>query len=188
MNGKFFWLVLLVIFAIVGHLAYVLFVPGYKMEQKMALVETAVTRPGFQVIDGDANRNLFPGDDPALVNAVCAFDMKLHTVKITTPIISGYWSLSVYSQKGDSYYSINDRQTLGASLQISIHAHSDDSEADLAEITSQLEQNKVKLTAASPEGWVVLRMLASNAASRGLVRKRAATLFKCEKSAISDVQ
>lgn len=183
MSGKFFWFIMLVTFAIVGHLGYVLFVPEYKMGQKMELAAGAGGDGAFRVVPEDKFRELFPGDDPSLVNAICAFDIRQHSMKIVTATGLGYWSLSVYSQKGDSYYSINDRQAQTSSLQITIEQPRDSSDSELAGNNLQLEQNKVTLQAVSPKGWVVLRLLANSFATRALAKEHAA-LFKCKKTAL----
>lgn len=184
MSGKFFWLVLLVIFSVVGHLGYVLFVPEYKMGKKMEELASVTNEAGFKIIPANIARSLFPGDDPTLVNAICAYDTNKESVKISTVDHVGYWSLSIYSKKGDSYYSINDRQTLGANLQINVHPASEHNKTDPSEISAQLEQNKVNLVAATPKGWVVLRVLVANQSARKLVEEMAGR-FKCEKTILT---
>lgn len=88
MTGRFFWLVVTFIFILVGHLAYVLFFPVYKMEQKLAKGFVIGSTPAFFVLDDRQTRMLFPAEDPSLLHAICPFDISQGTVKIALRPIS----------------------------------------------------------------------------------------------------
>ncbi len=178
MNGKFFWLLMTAIFIVVGHLSYVLFVPGYKMGQKFDNGFVVNARPAFVTLSEKQTIELFPAEDPAVLHAVCPFDVSQGPIKISIAPFEHYWSLSIYSQKGDSYYSINDRQSIDSKLTIHVRASArvEDDEVKQREMV----RDKTVLDAPTPKGWAVLRFQIHNGASRAAIAQQAKT-FVCQR-------
>ena len=179
MNGKFFWLVITFIFVLVGHLAYVLFFPVYKMEQKLATDFVAGLPPAFVILDDKQKRELFPAEDPNLLIGVCPFDVSKGAIKISISSFQHYWSLSVYSAKGDSYYSINDRQSIDSKLKIFVREAIND-EADPEQKQKELVADKTVLDAPTLKGWAVLRFQIYNAKARDTIAEQMKS-FSCER-------
>ena len=178
MNGKFFWLLVTSIFILVGHLTYVLFVPGYKMEQKLASGFSANAVPAFIALSDKQMIELFPAEDPGVLHAVCPFDVSQGPIKISIAPVEHYWSLSIYSQKGDSYYSINDRQSIGTKL--NIHVRQAIQESDPEKKQRELVQDQTVIDALTPKGWAVLRFQVYNDASRATIIEQAKS-FICKR-------
>jgi len=179
MTGRFFWLVVTFIFILVGHLAYVLFFPVYKMEQKLANGYVVGNSPAFIVLDARQAQTLFPAEDPSILNAVCPFDISQGTVKISIAPYQYYWSLSVYSQKGDSYFSINNKQSIDSRLKIYIRKISG-KEADQEEKQRALVADKTVIDSPTQKGWAVLRFQIYNETARASIVEQMKR-FTCER-------
>ncbi len=179
MTGRFFWLVVTFIFILVGHLAYVLFFPVYKMEQKLAKGFVVGSTPAFVVLDDRQARTLFPAEDPSLLHAVCPFDISQGSVKIAIAPYQYYWSLSIYSQKGDSYFSINDRQSVDSNLKIYVRKSAEE-EVDQEEKQRSLVADKTIIDSPSQKGWAVLRFQIYNEAARSKIADQMKN-FTCER-------
>ena len=179
MSGKFFWLVVCTIFMLVGHLSYVLFFPPYMMEQKLSTSFVSNISPSFVILDREQTLELFPAEDPNVLHGICPFDVSQGTVKISIAPYMHYWSLSIYSQRGDSYYSINDRQSLGSNLKIFVREASND-EADPNKKQQELVADKTVIDAPALKGWAVLRFQIYNKAARAAIAEEMKT-FTCER-------
>ncbi len=180
MNGKFFWLVVTFIFVLVGHLAYVLFYPAYKMDQKLTTGILTDISPTFVILDPNQSKELFPAEDPNLLHGVCPFDVSRGSVKISIAPYPHYWSLSIYSQKGDSYYSINDRQAVDSKLKIFVRQSSGE-KADPETKQRELVADKTVIEAPSPKGWAVLRFQIYNSTARSAIAEQMKA-FSCERA------
>jgi len=179
MNGKFFWVLLTLIFILIGHLAYVLFIPGYKMESKLESGFEAHGTPSFVTLSEKQTIELFPAEDPAMLHAVCPFDVSKGAINITIAPFDHYWSLSIYSQKGDSYYSINDRQSVDTKLSIHIRQVIQKT-TDQEDIQPKLVPDLTIIDAPSPKGWAVLRFHVHNDSARTAIAERAKS-FLCKR-------
>ncbi len=179
MNGKFFWLVVTFIFVMVGHLAYVLFYPTYKMEQKLATSFVSNLAPSFITLDRKQVSELFPAEDPSILHGICPFDVSQGSVKISISPYQRYWSLSIYSQKGDSYYSINDRQSVDSKLKIYIR-QAPQEEIDPEQKQRELVADKTVIDAPTAKGWAVLRLQLYNPDARDAIAEQIKS-FSCER-------
>lgn len=185
MNGKLFWVLVTAIFVVVGHLSYVLFVPEYKMEQKLAKSFVATSGPAFITLGEKQTLELFPAEDPSVLHRVCPFDVTQGPVKISIAPSQRYWSLSIYSQKGDSYYSINDRQAIGFKLKIFVKRGV--AENSDAETLPELVPDKTVISAPTPKNWAVLRVQVYNSAARDAIAEQAKA-FTCERASQDQIQ
>jgi len=179
MNGKFFWLLITVIFILVGHLVYVLFFPGYKMTGKLQADLFSQSTPAFIVLNEKQMIELFPAEDPSVLHAVCPFDVTQGSVRISIAPAERYWSLSIYSQKGDSYYAINDSQTIDSKLDIHIQ-QAVQKENALEENQRKLVPDQTVIEAPTEKGWAVLRFRVLNQITRSVIAEQA-KLFTCKR-------
>lgn len=179
MNNKFFWIIMTLVFTVVGHLGYVLFYPPSLMERKINQGFVSSSELGFVSLSEKQTIALFPAEDPSILHAVCPFDVSEGAVKISIAQIDNYWSLSIYSQTGDSYYSINDRQSVDSNLKIFVRQNN--AKDDEEKKQRQLVSDKAVVDAPAPKGWVILRLQIYNPASRKIVEEQVNS-FKCEKS------
>ena len=179
MSGKFFWLMTFLIFVLIGHLAYTLFAPRYQVQQTFENAFGQNPESSFVVLNREQSNALFPSEDPNLVLAVCPYNVAKNPLKISIASFSDYWSLSIYTNTGDSFYSINDRQTRFSNLSILLRPLEEKPEDQTSEREKALKLEEAIINAPLNKGWVVLRMRAINPISVGSVEKAAAK-FSCK--------
>ena len=179
MSGKFFWLMTMMIFALIGHLGYTLFAPSYQVQQTFENAFGPNPESSFIVLSAEQSKALFPAEDPNLVLAVCPYDVGQGQLKVTIASSTDYWSLSIYANTGDSFYTINDRQTKNSKLSILLRPVGEKPEDETAEREKALKLEQAIINAPVNKGWVVLRLRAINTISAQSVRK-SATQFTCK--------
>jgi uncharacterized membrane protein len=187
MNGKFFWLVVGFVFVVVGHLAYVLFVPEYWMSKKLQTNLSDDGAVGFVALSRQKQHELLPAEDPGLVLMICRFEVKSRPVKIVVPPLKQFWSLSIYSPKGDSFYTINDRQTINTNLKIILQGETRQDESDAESPAQKIEEDKVFIDVPGKHGWAILRLQSPAEQSRQAIIDRAGA-FSCQKAEEKDLQ
>jgi uncharacterized membrane protein len=175
-NRWLYWVSATMLVALVAHLAYVLFAPAPKLDQIMTSFRDTVGVNRFKVLAPAETERLLPLEGPALVHAVCAFDIAQRPIRATLPIPSDYWSLSVITEDGRNAYLLNDRQAGVSSLSLVLRLKP---EGAAVEATGEgLEEsaldprstaNQIYIDLAQPRGVVVLRALPRFPAGRALV-------------------
>ena len=183
MSGKFFWLMTMLTFALIGHLSYTLFAPKYQVQSAFENAFGAAPETKFFILTSQQSKQLFPAEDPNLVLAVCPFNVSTNSAKISIAAFSNYWSLSIYANTGDSFYTINDRQARFSNLSVIIKTNAQESEQgsddEKSERETALKLEQAIIKAPTQKGWVVLRMLGPNALSHKSVVD-AARKFSCK--------
>jgi len=154
-------------FVVVGHLAYVLFAPEYQMAQKFKTGFNSYAGLSFFPLSEKQAIELFPTEDPAVFHAICPFDISNGPIQISIAPFEHYWSLGIYSQKGDNYYSINDRQSVDSKLNIIIQEPGREEDADTK--LAKLVRDRTVLDAPTPKGIAVLRFQIYNRESRDAI-------------------
>lgn len=152
--------------ALVAHLAYVLFAPAPKLDQIMTAFRDTAGVNRFRVLTAEETARLLPLEGPALVHAVCAFDIAARPVRAVLPIVSDYWSLSVVTADGRNAYLLNDRQAGVQSLSLVLRLKPEGAAPATAPegleetaIDPRSTANQIFIDLAEPRGVVVLRAL-----------------------------
>jgi uncharacterized membrane protein len=181
MNRWLYWGSATLLIALVVHLGYVLFAPAPKLDQIMTSFRDVVGVNRFKVLTREETDRLLPLEGPALVHAVCAFDITDRPARAELPIPSDYWSLSVITEDGRNAYLLNDRQAGVPALSLVLRrkaeeqrpavAGGDTAEAEeaAAAIDPQSTANRIYIDLAQPRGIVVLRALPRFPAERAEV-------------------
>jgi len=179
MSGKFFWLMTFLIFVLIGHLSYTLFAPRYQVQQTFENAFGQNPDSTFVVLNPEQSQTLFPSEDPNLVLAVCPYDVARGPLKISIGSFNDYWSLSIYTNTGDSFYSINDRQARFSNLSILLRPIEEKPKDQTTEREKALKLGQAIINAPLNKGWAVLRMRDINPISIQNVEKAAAQ-FSCK--------
>ncbi len=179
MSGKFFWFMTMMIFALIGHLAYTLFAPRYQVQKTFESAFGQNPKSSFVVLSSEQNRALFPSEDPNLVLAVCPYDVGQGQLKISIASIGDYWSLSIYTNTGQSFYTINDRQAKSSNLSILLRPIGEKPADETSEREAALKLEQAIINSPVNKGWVVLRLRAINPLSVHNTEKAAAQ-FTCK--------
>lgn len=109
MRGRLFWFSVFLVAAIVVHLAYVLFLPGYRMGRIIAEAEAATGINRLAVLPDTAQRQIF-GYAQGFAVAVCPFDLTDGPARLEAIFPAVPWSLAIYSERGVPVYAVDDRQ------------------------------------------------------------------------------
>jgi uncharacterized membrane protein len=112
---------------------------------------TAVQQPTPQ-------REIMPFMDPAIVSAVCRYDLTDGPIKLTVPVSPAYTSVSFYTRRSIAYYAINDRSA-GRRL-IELMLMTADQRADLPEDEDVTAADRLIVESPSETGLILIKALA----------------------------
>lgn len=111
MRRLLYWITATALLAAVVHLFVVVVVPGVDTGQKMAQLEAAGEINALHRIALDGSgASLLTEPSPDLAYAFCKFDISERPLLVAGDIPPTYWSVSIYSETGDNFYTLNDRQ------------------------------------------------------------------------------
>jgi uncharacterized membrane protein len=109
MRGRFFWFAVFLVATVAVHLAYVLYLPGYRMGRIIAEAEAASGVNRLAVLPEAAQLQIF-GYANGFATAVCPFDLADGPARLEAVFPAVPWSLAIYSERGVPVYAVNDRQ------------------------------------------------------------------------------
>lgn len=175
MNRWLYWVTATALVALVIHLSYVLFAPTPKLDEIMAAFRDTAGVNRFRVLTPEETARLLPLEGPALVHAVCAFDIAARPIRASLPIVSDYWSLSVITEDGRNAYLLNDRQAGVEALSLVLRLKPEGARGESPQgqeetgIDPQSTANRIFIDLAAPRGVLVLRALPRFPAERSQV-------------------
>ena len=103
-------------------------------------------------------REIMPFMDPAIVSAVCRYDLTDGPIKLTVPVSAAYTSVSFYTRRSIPYYAINDRSA-GRRL-IELLLMTADQRADLPEDEDVTAADRLIVESPSDTGIILIKALA----------------------------
>jgi uncharacterized membrane protein len=156
------WLLWLLSGALLGgivHLVAILILPNtatldaYARLSSVAPVNkvTAVQQPTPQ-------NEVMPFMDPAMVSAVCRYDLTDGPIKLTLPVSAAYTSVSFYTRRSVAYYAINDRAA-GRRL-IELLLMTPDQRAELPEDEEVTAADRLIVESPTVTGLILMKALA----------------------------
>lgn len=166
MSRGIFWTLCVVLLAAVVHLGYVLLVPSYEMKTKIDDIRSLVDAEDLTVLSREQGIQLLGPDGRWLVHALCIYDLSAGPVRVTAAVPNTYWSMTIYSATGETFYSLNDRQAGIDRVSIVLRETSDQESGE--ELQGDMGGGET-LTVRAPDraGLVVMRALAGEAAQFG---------------------
>ena len=165
MKGRMFWVVAAVLLAGIVHLSFILFMPGVELKGRISALKKFAGTNTLVVLARKDTGLLMEQADPSLVHAVCIFDMRKGNLAIEAKIPASYWSMSMYSLRGDSFYTLNDTQAKLSKISIVV-APPEQNRDENALPPDDKKNDTIKVTYDKPDGIVVLRALAAGAVAR----------------------
>jgi uncharacterized membrane protein len=108
--GRFFWLLMFCAAALATHAGYVLFYPSFEFDKRITALMAPTANNTLALLDARKIVQLFPAYAASDVVAVCRYDLSSGPVRITARMPRGYWTMSIYSDRGEQVYSITDAQ------------------------------------------------------------------------------
>ena len=161
MSGRTFWILSFVLVAVASHLAFVLFGPRFESQEIYKELVAVTGTNKLQALSPQQARRLSATSDSNLVHAVCAFDLSRGPVKLAAKLPETYWSINIYSLKGDVIYTLNDRQADTRELFIVLTLGGDETDQPNEEevLKPPTSFNDIQVVAPAPKGLAVLRSL-----------------------------
>jgi uncharacterized membrane protein len=103
------------------HIAIVLLVPFYAERDAWAKIGGFGRDGTFHTLPiPEAGAEPIAFLDPRMVQAVCRFTLEDGPVRILAELPEEFWSLAVFDRRGRNVYSLNDRASEGARLDVAI--------------------------------------------------------------------
>lgn len=104
------WLISAALFAVVTHIAYVMFVPQYEMRRLIADSAAAAGINRFAVLDADQQQLILKENGRTAVAGLCPFDLSDGMLVFDAALPDAIWSFAVYADSGKDAYAINEAQ------------------------------------------------------------------------------
>jgi uncharacterized membrane protein len=104
------WLLAAALGAIVTHIAYVLFLPSYEMNEVLGGSVRAVGVNRFGVLEAAQQETILKESARSMIAGVCPFDLSDGTLIVDVSLPDALWSLTVYGDNGKDAYAINEAQ------------------------------------------------------------------------------
>lgn len=173
-----YWGVIAAILAVIIHLGIVLFQPASDTKKWLAQLQAfGPANEIFQIPDITPQSTALAHASPDISYAFCRFDISGQPVRIVAKIPDSYWSISMYSERSDNFYVINNRQAGQAELRLLLARINPDSE-NAGEIID-VPENTILVSAPSTSGLIVFRAAIPDNSSAEQVRKFLAA-SRCE--------
>ncbi len=108
---RLYWIAVALAAAVVAHAAFVLFVPAYWFSQEISRMAEGHGVNRFFVLPPEDQAQLLPGLPRNGVAGICLFDVANGNVTLSADLPDGFWVTSIYTDKGQPIYSVNNRQS-----------------------------------------------------------------------------
>lgn len=115
MTRHLFWAAVALATAIAAHAAFALYAPGWWFSRAVDRLAEAHGENSFFILNPEEQAQLFPGLPRLGVTGMCIFDVSAGDVTFSANLPEGFWLTTIYTDKAESIYSVNNRQS-GANL------------------------------------------------------------------------
>ncbi len=148
MRHHLFWFAVALATAISTHAAFALFAPGWWFSREVARMAAAHGENSFFILTPEQQAKLFPGLPRLGVTGLCVFDVARSDVTFSANLPEGFWVTTIYTDKAEAIYSVNNRQSGANAFTVS-----------LSRAPTLIEQIVQSTGAERPEidsGWTVM--------------------------------
>lgn len=111
MRLHLFWAAVAFAAAVAAHAAFTLYVPGWWFSRTVAKLAAANGTNSFFILDDVQQAQLFPGLPRSGVTGLCLFDLSGGDVTLSANLPEGFWLTTIYTDKAEPIYSVNNRQS-----------------------------------------------------------------------------
>lgn len=115
MMRHLFWAAVALATAVAAHAAFVLHVPSWWFSRAVAELAAEHGENSFFILSDAEQAQLFPGLPRTGVTGLCIFDVAKGDVTFSADLPDGFWVTTIYTDKAQAIYSVNNRQS-GANL------------------------------------------------------------------------
>lgn len=110
MRSLLFWFAVALLIGAVAHLSYVLIAPSFAMQRLIGAGQDDAPVNRLVLLNGPEQMRLLGETEREAVSAKCLFDISKGQLLVAAEMPDTFWSLTIYSDKGEDLYTINDRQ------------------------------------------------------------------------------
>jgi uncharacterized membrane protein len=121
MRRLLFWLVTATVLGFCTHVAFILFVPSRNFSAALDAAMAGKQVNSFVVLDAETHMKLLPFAASHHLAGLCKFDLRAGPIKIAAELPEGFWTLAVYTIRGQQVYAINDTQADTNSFTVEIN-------------------------------------------------------------------
>lgn len=178
---RIYWLVAALFTAIAVHAAVILLTPAYSFGVDLKRISADAGTNALFILPQEAQARLFPAYPRQSVIGVCAFDVSASNVALSAEMPQGFWTLTIYSERGNVIYSVNDQQagTNSFTVGLSLAPGFLETLQQVADKEVVAEDSGWTVKSPEPRGLAILWFPATEAAARdGLIKQIAASTCK----------
>ena len=117
---RLFWVAVTLASAATAHAAFVLFVPSYLFAREVRSIMADAPENSFFILAPQDQARLLPGLPPHSVTGMCMFDVSAGDVTLAADLPDGFWITTIYTDRGDAIYSVNNRQSGSNQFSVSL--------------------------------------------------------------------
>lgn len=150
-----YWLAAALFTAIAAHAAFILGLPSFSLDRTISRLSADAGSNAFFILPQDEQSRLLPAYPRESVVGVCAFDVSKTQVSLSANLPNGFWTLTIYSDRGDVIYTVNNTQAGTNSFTVALSKAPD--------LLEMLQQATQKEAVDADTGWTV-----SSPAARGI--------------------
>lgn len=115
-----FWAAVALVTAVAAHAAFALYVPGWWFSRAVEAMAAAHGENSFFILTPDEQASLFPGLPRLGVTGLCIFDVSKGDVTFSANLPEGFWVTTIYTDKAEAIYSVNNRQSGANTFNVSL--------------------------------------------------------------------
>jgi uncharacterized membrane protein len=172
-----FWALVVVVMAGATHIVSILLMPRIAPKNAFRLFAAHIAPHHLTLLTaGQSDPTPRAFADPAMVQAVCVFDVREGVVRLRGPVASDQLTtMSFHSSKGDVFYSLTDRSALQGRFDIVLLNSAQLDAAEARDNEDEVVQEH-RILVPTPEGFVIVQTLMERPAERPQAEARLAAL------------
>jgi uncharacterized membrane protein len=120
MTRHLFWLTVAIAAGIAAHAAFTLFVPEWLFSREVGRIAAGRGTNTFFILTPEDQARLLPGLPRQGVTGVCLYDVSAGDVTFAADLPDGLWITTIYTDKAQPVYSVNNRQSGANTFTVSL--------------------------------------------------------------------
>ncbi len=120
MMVRLFWIAAGLVAAVATYAGFLLFVPSMMFSAEIARLSKGHGSNSFFILAEKDQAQLLPGLPRSGVTGICLFDVSNGSVTLSANLPDGFWITTIYSGKGETIYTVNNRQSGSNTFNVSL--------------------------------------------------------------------
>ncbi len=150
------------------HIVIILALPMWTGKDAWTKVQALGETNRFYSLANEPNLTGLYNEDPYIRSAICRFNVSDGSVRVVASGDVPYWTVSVYDRASNETYSMNDRSSIGSSVNIVFVTPAQ--MLRLRRFMPRTLERSVLVELKQPEGYVALRAVAPTPSQRPAAR------------------